>query len=112
MRKCRRGGGSGVSGISALKNERKVHNMDKGKRLQNVGEVHNHNASTRVDAATERRKCGDGGEKWQTKHAKSRERSERTLAFGNKVAKNVAGGIGRLVPPLSPKIENFRGPHM
>ena len=48
---------------------------------------------------------------WQSIVAKSRERSERTLAFGNKVAKNVAGGIGRLVPPLSPKIENFRGPH-
>ena len=37
-----------MSGISALKNERKVHNMDKGKRLQNVGEVHNHNASTQL----------------------------------------------------------------
>ena len=38
-------------------------------------------------------------------------RRRGTLAFGNKVAKNVAGDIGRLVPPLSPKIENFRGPH-
>ena len=55
-------------------------------------------------------------------HAVLFARRRRTLAFGNKVAKNVAGDIGRLlspqgarsegmVPPLSPKIENFRGPH-
>ena len=49
--------------------------------------------------------------KFSTKNLRISEKSSTfAAAFGKLVAMNDARVIGRQLPPLSPKIENFRGP--